>query len=92
MESGNIRIGIARLMGWIGETALPFISYRVLRELRKERITTSELRVKYLNTLRGVVSRDCPKNKAGSPLVSDYDLCDASDEQQGEALLRTLQK
>lgn len=37
-------------------------------------ITSTADRVKWLNTMREIVSRRCPKNKIGAPLVSDFDI------------------
>lgn len=42
-------------------------------------------RVAYLNALRSVVSRRCPVNKMGAPLVTDFDLLAASKEEIAEA-------
>lgn len=42
-------------------------------------------RVAYLNSLRSVVSRKCPKNKGGVPLVSDFDLLAAEPQEKEEA-------
>lgn len=50
------------------------------------------LRVKWVNSLRDIVSRDCPKNKAGAAMCSDIDLLLATAGQRCEALLRTLNK
>lgn len=50
----------------------------------------TELRVKWINTLRDIVGRDCPKNKSGSSLVTDVDLMTAPAEKRAEALLKTL--
>ena len=49
-----------------------------------------ELRVKWINALRMVVSRRCPKNNSGSPMVSDIDLLTASEGERCEALVRAL--
>lgn len=38
-------------------------------------------RVAYLNSLRSVVSRRCPVNKMGAPLVTDFDLLAAGVEE-----------
>ena len=43
-------------------------------------------RVKYLNALRKIVSARSPKNKAGVPLVSDFDLLAAPMRERVEAL------
>jgi len=51
-----------------------------------------ELRVKWINSLRMVVSRRCPKNNSGSPMVSDIDLLNASEEERCEALVRAIGK
>jgi hypothetical protein len=52
--------------------------------------TNLELRVKWVNTLRDIVGRSCPKNKSGTALVSDVDLLMASPTQRVEALLKIL--
>ena len=51
-----------------------------------------DLRVKWVNNLRKVVSRDGPKNAGGYPVCSDIDLLLASHEQREEAYLRTTGK
>ena len=51
-----------------------------------------ELRVKWINALRMVVSRRCPKNNSGTPIVSDIDLLNASEEERCEALVRAIGK
>lgn len=51
-----------------------------------------ELRVKWINSLRMVVSRRCPKNNSGTPIVSDIDLLNASEEERCEALVRAIGK
>jgi hypothetical protein len=60
-----------------------------MREARKT-ITGPVLRAKYMNTLREIVGRRMPKNKVGSPLVSDYDCMDATANEHCEAFLRTF--
>lgn len=44
------------------------------------------LRIRWINALRSIVAKNCPKNKMGSPLVSDIDLLTASLEERFEAL------
>jgi len=51
-----------------------------------------DIRVKWVGALRDVVSRRCPLNKLGTPVVSDLDILCASAEEHAEALLRTLKK
>ena len=51
-----------------------------------------ELRVKWINSLRMVVSRRCPKNNSGTPIVSDIDVLNASEEERCEALVRAIGK
>lgn len=63
-----------------------------MAEIRRQLIQTQEQKVSYLNNLRTVVSRKCPKNKMGAALVSDYDLLDASDDEVMEALLRVFKR
>lgn len=48
------------------------------------------LRVKWVSTLHDIVARRCPKNRAGSPAVSDIDKLLASDDELLEAFLKTL--
>ena len=55
-------------------------------------IKTQVQRVSYLNNLRTIVSEKCPKNKVGVPLVSDYDLLDATEEEIIDALLKVFKK
>lgn len=43
-------------------------------------------RVKYVNALRKAVAHRCPKNKLGAPLVSDFDLLCADEEEIKRAL------
>lgn len=71
---------------------LPEINYNFLTVLRRKLINTQELKVKYLNTLRATVSKKCPKNKMGAPLVSDYNLLDAEPEEICEAILKVFEK
>jgi len=51
-----------------------------------------DIRVKWVGALRDVVSRRCPHNKLGTPVVSDLDILCASAEEHAEALLKTLKK
>jgi len=60
--------------------------YSLTQKQRRELVTTTDLKVRYTNALREIVGKRCPVNKAGSPLVSDYDLLDASEEEQLLAL------
>jgi len=70
-------------------TSVVELSY--LHDVRRKLITTPELRVKYLNNLRKAVQHKCPLNtKTGMYLVSDYDLLDATFEEQKHALLETV--
>lgn len=50
------------------------------------RSLTLEQRVRFLAALRDIVGRRAPVNKVGTPLVSDFDLIAASDEEIQEAL------
>lgn len=52
--------------------------------------SNTELRVKWINILRDLAGRDCPKNKGGTSLVSDIDLCFASSLLRCEALLKLM--
>ena len=65
-----------------------------IAEARRQLIVGTSLRVKFLNTLRAIVSRrpDIPLNKVGTALVSDYDMVDATALEQAEAILKTLGK
>jgi hypothetical protein len=51
-----------------------------------------ELRVKWVGHLRTVVSRRCPLNKLGTPVVSDLDILEASSRELAEAFLMTVGK
>lgn len=61
-------------------------------DTRRRLITTTEGRVAYLNALRLVVARHCPLNKMGVPLVTDYDLIDATEEEQAEAMATVVKR
>jgi len=67
-------------------------SLDVAHHARKTIITTQALKVRFLNTLRDIVGVRCPKNALGAPLVSDYDLIDASAEEVVDALLKIVSK
>lgn len=49
------------------------------------RSATQAERVAFLNALREVVARRCPRNKVGTPLVSDYDMIWSDDAERDEA-------
>ena len=62
-----------------------------MAEARDHCVTTPELKVRWVNTLRDVVGETCPRrNKAGHPLVSDVDLLFATAPQLAKALLKTV--
>lgn len=63
-----------------------------IHEARKALVTTTELRVKYLNALRAIVARRCPKNKTGASLVTDYDLVNAEAWEHAETLVKVTGK
>lgn len=63
-----------------------------IHEARKAIVTTTELRVKYLNTLRAIVGKRCPKNKTGASLVTDYDLINAEAWEHAETLVKVAGK
>ena len=63
-----------------------------IQNARSLTITTPALRAAYMNNLRQIVGRRCEINKAGIPLVSDYDCVDADAGEHAEALLRTLNR
>jgi hypothetical protein len=48
--------------------------------------SNSELRVKWINTLRKIVGERVPKNASGVPLVSDVDLLLATEAERWRAL------
>lgn len=48
------------------------------------------LRVTWINHCRAIAAEDCPKNKSGTPLVTDVDLMLLSEDKRAEALCRTL--
>ena len=56
---------------------------------RKQLVTTQQ-KVTFMNHLHKIVSKHCPLNKVGTPVVSDYDKLDATAEEQLEALMLTL--
>ena len=58
-----------------------------IKSARKYLQTPAE-KVKYLNTLRDIVSRRMPKNKVGATLISDFDLIDAEPEEHAEAIVK----
>ena len=49
-----------------------------------------QLRVRWVNILRDVVAPRCPTNSAGTPVVSDIDIYQATAAERTEALLRAL--
>lgn len=49
------------------------------------RHATQAERVAFLSALRDVVARRCPRNKVGTPLVSDYDMIWSDDSERAEA-------
>jgi hypothetical protein len=51
-----------------------------------------EVRVKWINNLRDIVSRRMPKNKMGWPMVSDIDLLMAENDELIESILKTFNK
>lgn len=80
--------------GRVGRTRLPNYpqDLNAIHEARKTIVTTTELRVKYLNALRAIVARRCPKNKTGASLVSDYDLVNAEAWEHAETLVEVTGK
>jgi len=52
----------------------------------------NKLRVKWINTLRGIVSRRMPKNKMGWPITSDVDVILATNEELTESILTVIGK
>ena len=52
----------------------------------------NKLRVKWINTLRGIVSRRMPKNKMGWPICSDVDVILATNEELAESILTVMGK
>ena len=50
------------------------------------RALTLEQRAKFLAALREIVGRRVPRNKVGTPLISDFDLISADDAEIREAL------
>jgi len=63
-----------------------------LADARNKLINSTELRVKWINNLRTIVSRKCEKNKVGNALVSDCDLLFADSFELLEALVKTIGK
>lgn len=64
----------------------------LLAEARNKLINSTELRVKWVNTLRTIVASKYPKNKVGNSLVSDVDLLFAEAPELLEALVKTMNK
>lgn len=60
--------------------------YEAYREIGLLDRDNLELRVKWVNTLNSIVARRCPRNKVGSPIVSDTDVILATAEEHEEAL------
>lgn len=60
--------------------------YEAYREIGLLDRDNLKLRVKWVNTLREIVARRCPRNKVGSPIVSDTDVILATAEEHEEAL------
>ena len=48
-------------------------------------LATQSERVGFLGALREIVGRHAPRNKVGTPMVSDYDMIWASDDERAEA-------
>lgn len=48
-------------------------SFLPLQKARERYLTSVEQRAAYLNHLHTIVARQCPVNKVGAPIVSDYD-------------------
>lgn len=63
-----------------------------VHDARHTLITTPQLRVDYLNSLRSIVERRCPRrdNLLRTVLISDYDLVNASALEHLEALCRVI--
>ena len=70
----------------------PFMNLNVIQHIKIKTITTLELRIKWINNLRDIVSLRMPKNKVGSPITNDVDLHFATCEENIDALLKTLNK
>lgn len=65
------------------------ITFDMIHSCRKH-INTPQLKVKYLNNLRNIVSRRLPRNKMGQAIVSDYDLVNASAEEHCETFMKVM--
>lgn len=63
-----------------------FNDLNAIREARLAILTTPELKVKFLNTLRTLLLLP------GAHLISDYDLLNAGPDKQSEVLVRTINK
>jgi hypothetical protein len=50
-------------------------------------ITTQEQKVNFLRAIRDRMSVDAPKNKVGTPMVSDYDVLASSEAEQADSIL-----
>ena len=52
-------------------------AFTPLKKARERYLSEPEQRVAYLSHLHTIVSRRCPVNKVGAPIVSDYDKINA---------------
>ena len=55
-------------------------------------INNIEIRVRFINFLHAIVSRRCPVNKSGMPMVSDVTKFFATAEERAECILKTFKK
>jgi hypothetical protein len=92
MTDEEINRVIGEYTGLINSGCIAFT--RCLNQMAKARksLNSQEQIVKFLNSLRAIVSERCPKNKVGSPLVSDFNLIDASAREQAIAFLKAVNK
>ncbi len=86
----DLKIGRHGLHGTLGGKYRRYIpdyfnDLNACREMRQRVITSPALRVDYMNALRKIVGLLCEKNKAGVPIVSDYDCMDATASEHAEA-------
>jgi hypothetical protein len=101
-DTGNIkRIWVKYPTTWTGASSQPwppdFLNdlnavFAAAKHLGLHDRDKLDLRVKWVANLRTVVSRRCPVNKVGSPIVSDLDLLASSSRELCEAALRTMKK
>lgn len=80
------------LQTWEIEAGLRMTEYPDLSGMSWEPREDRGPRVKWVNKLREIVARRMPRNKMGTPMVSDVDLLFATDGERKEALESIIKK